>query len=140
MRILCLDIGTKRIGVAVSDELGVIAQGVETITRTSIKADITAVANLINKFNATKIVVGIPYNLKGEESQMSRSIKKFIGELKRTTGIDVVEWDERFSTIAVSKVLRETEMSRLKRQKVVDKLSAIYILQGYLDSGKQDER
>ncbi len=137
MRILCLDVGTKRIGVAVSDELKIIAQNLQTIERTGLKRDIAVIKGMVEKYNVGQIVVGMPYNLNGEKGKMARAVKNFIEKLKNSTGIDVLEWDERFSTIAVDRVLHDAEMSRGKRKNILDGLSAVYILQGYLDSRTQ---
>lgn len=137
MRFLCLDVGTKRIGVAVSDELKLTANNIKTIERRGFKKDIATIKNIIKEYNIEKIVVGMPYNLDGKTGKMALAIKNFIQRLKNSTGIDVIEWDERFSTIAVNRVLHEAEMSRAKRKEMVDELSAVYILQGFLDSRSQ---
>jgi len=135
--VLCLDVGTKRIGVAVSDELKLTAGGVCTIERNSMKNVILSISNIIEKYNVEQIVVGMPYNLSGESGAMALAVKSFIKKLRNSIPLEVVEWDERFSTIAVNRVLSDTEMSRAKKKGVVDELSAVYILQGYLDSRTQ---
>lgn len=137
MRVLCLDVGTKKIGVAVSDELKLTAQSLLTIERIGVKKDIDSIKSVIEKYNIETIVVGMPYNLNGEAGKRALAVKSFAKKLRNSTGIDVVEWDERFSTIAVTRVLNESEISRVKRKGVVDELSAVYILQGYLDSRNQ---
>ncbi len=137
MRILCLDVGTKRIGVAISDELKLTAQSLQPIERRGLKRDLALIKDIVKKYNVEKIVVGMPYNLNGERGKMAEIVRNFIEKLKNSTGIDVLEWDERFSTIAVNRVLHDAEVSSRKKKDVVDGLSAVYILQGYLDSGTQ---
>jgi putative Holliday junction resolvase len=137
MRILCLDVGTKRIGVALSDELNLTAQSLCTIERTGLKRDIAVIKEIVEKYNVEKIVVGMPFNLSGETGKTALAVKNFVEKLTNSTGVNVVEWDERFSTIAVNRVLHDAKLSRTKRKGIVDELSAVYILQGYLDSGTQ---
>jgi len=134
MRIMCLDVGTKRIGVALSDELGITAGAHSTIERNGLKRDIKKIHEIIKSNNVEKVVVGMPYNLDGTEGKMANTVRELIKALQSSITIDVQEWDERFSTMAVSRVMNQTEMSRKKKLKVIDELSAVYILQGYLDS------
>lgn len=135
MRFLCLDIGEKRIGVAISDSSGLTASILTTINRKGIKNDIKDIKAIIDNYRIGKIVVGMPYNLSGGEGVRAGQVKKFIKELKKgIEGVEIVEWDERFSTMAVERVLIESDISRSKRKKVIDGLSAVYILQGFLDS------
>ncbi|MBE9528238.1 MAG: Holliday junction resolvase RuvX [Proteobacteria bacterium] len=134
MRIIGLDMGTRTIGVAVSDSLGMTAQPVKTIKRTGLASDLKELSALIAEFEITEIVLGLPIRLDGTKSPMSEAVEVFAGKLGSHTGLPVKLWDERLSTAAVTRVLKDADMSRAKRKKVVDKLAACYILQGYLDS------
>jgi putative holliday junction resolvase len=133
VRILGLDIGSKRIGVAISDELGFTAQGLETLNCKSPEEDAAAIFRLTEKYNAEKIVVGIPYNMDGTEGPQAEKVRAIIETIKQRVTIPIREWDERLSTVAAERVLLEADMSRSKRRKVIDKLAAVLILQGYLD-------
>lgn len=133
VRILGLDIGTKRIGVAVSDELGFTAQGVETLICKHTDSDLEQIARLVGKYGAEEIVVGVPYNMDGSEGPQARKVRELIALIGARVGLPVYEWDERLSTVAAERILLEADLSRAKRRKVIDKLSAVIILQGYLD-------
>ncbi|MEJ2716692.1 MAG: Holliday junction resolvase RuvX [Deltaproteobacteria bacterium] len=132
-RILGLDIGSKRIGVAVSDELGFTAQGVETIIRKNLDADLDRIEELVRNYKVEEIVVGIPYNMNGSEGPQVRTVRAMIQDIVKRIGLTVREWDERLSTVAAERTLLEADVSRAKRRKVIDKLAAVIILQGYLD-------
>ena len=134
MRILGLDIGSKTIGVAVSDELGLIAQGVTTLKRRGLDHDIHAILTLIEEKGVSKIVVGLPKNMNNTLGPSAEMVLAFIEKLNEHSTVPVVTWDERLSTVAAEKVLLEADMSRAKRKRVVDKVAALLILQGYLDS------
>ena len=134
MRILALDVGDVRIGVAVSDPSGIIAQGLESITRINSKKDIKAVNDLANQHEAGKIVVGLPKMMDGGIGIQAQKVMAFVESLKREIEIPIVLWDERLTTVSANRVLIEADMSRRKRKKVVDKMAAALILQGYLDS------
>lgn len=136
MRIMGLDLGTKTIGVAVSDESRITAQPVGVIKRASFEKDLAALKELIDKHNVSEIVVGLPVNMNGTMGEKSHSAMRFRERLGERTGLPVGVWDERLSTAAVNRVLIDGDMSRAKRKGVVDKLAASYILQGYLDSLK----
>jgi putative Holliday junction resolvase len=140
VRILGLDIGSKRIGVAISDELGFTAQGLETISCKSPEEDAAAIFRLTEKYGAEEIVVGIPFNMNGTEGQQVEKVRATIQTIKQQVTIPIREWDERLSTAAAERVLIEADMSRSKRRKVIDKLAAVLILQGYLDRQKVKER
>jgi putative pre-16S rRNA nuclease len=133
LRILGLDIGSKRIGVAVSDELGFTAQGLESLNCKNPEEDIKRIANLVKDYGATEIVVGIPFNMDGTEGPQARKVRATIDAIRRKVNVPVKEWDERLSTVAAERALLEADISRAKRRKVIDKLSAVIILQGYLD-------
>lgn len=141
MRTLCVDYGDKRIGVAVSDPLGIIAQGVETMRSSGdVGRDALQVADIARKLSVSEIVVGLPKTLKGEIGPKAQAVQKFTEALRAKVSFPVVEWDERFSTKAVERTLIEANVSRAKRKTVIDKSAAIYILQGYLDSKKLKEK
>ncbi|NLO90270.1 MAG: Holliday junction resolvase RuvX [Clostridia bacterium] len=134
MRILCLDIGDKYIGVAVSDALGITAQGVGTLKRRdNIDEDILEIIKMVQKFNAEKIVVGLPKNMNGSLGPQGKKVLEFIDNLKEKIDIPVIKWDERLSTKSAEKTLLEGNVSRKKRKKVIDKVAAVFILQNYLD-------
>lgn len=134
MRILGLDIGSKRIGVAVSDELGLTAQGLETLACTNPENDIRRILQLVVLWSVDEIVVGMPYNLNGTEGPQARKVRAFIERITDNVSVPVHEWDERLSTVAAERTLLEADMSRAKRRKVIDKLAAVIILQNFLDS------
>ncbi len=141
MRVLGLDVGKKRIGISVSDELFITAQPLEVLNRTSLKNDLHSIIETATSYSASEIVVGLPISMNGSESAQTRYVLKFIEKLKKkiteeTQDIKISTWDERLSTAAVERVLIKGDVSRKGRKKVVDKLAASYILQGYLDSKK----
>jgi putative Holliday junction resolvase len=134
MRILGLDIGSKTIGVAVSDELCIFAQGVTSLARKGLDHDIRELRKLIEKNEVTKVVIGLPKNMNNTLGPSADRVLSFIEELNKHITIPVITWDERLSTVAAEKVLLEADMTRKKRKRVVDKVAALLILQGYLDS------
>ena len=134
MRILGLDVGSKTIGVAVSDELSLTAQGLTTLKRKVLKQDIKQLLKVIEENGVEKVVVGLPKNMNGSLGPSAEMVISLIGELKKFVDLPVVTWDERLSTVAAQRVLLEADMSRKKRKRVVDKVAAIIILQGYLDN------
>ena len=135
MRALALDIGDKTIGVAASDLLGITAQGVETIRRTSNKEDLKRLGELVKNFEATTFVIGLPKNMDGTEGTRCEVVKKFAEKIGAAfPEVNQIFWDERLSTVAAAKNLIAADVSRRKRKKVIDKMAAVYILQGYLDS------
>ena len=136
MVILGLDVGTKTIGVAVSDELAIIASGLKVIQRKNKKTDINELKIIIDEYKPGKIVVGIPYNIDGSLSSTGKKIMEFAEVLKKNFKIDLEFWDESFSTVNAERALIEADLSRKKRKKVIDKMAAVVILQEYLSSGK----
>jgi putative Holliday junction resolvase len=132
MRIMGLDIGSNTIGVAISDELGITAQGLKTIKRKSMGEDLREINTIIAQFEIDKIVVGLPKNMNGTFGKQAEMVFQWIKAFKRKTHLPVVTWDERLSTVGASKILLEADLSRKKRKKVIDKLAAVLILQGYL--------
>ena len=129
-RIMGLDVGDKTIGVAVSDLMGLTAQGVKTIGK---KKDIEELKAIIKEKQVNKIVSGLPKNMNGTLGPQGEKVIKFCELVKAETGIDVEFWDERLSTVAAERSLLEADVSRQKRKKVIDMLAAVIILQGYLD-------
>ncbi|MBQ4404286.1 MAG: Holliday junction resolvase RuvX [Selenomonadaceae bacterium] len=135
MRALALDIGDKTIGVAASDLLGLTAQGVETIRRTSNKDDLKRLGELVKNFEATTFVIGLPKNMDGTEGARCELVRKFAAKISAALPeVKQIFWDERLSTVAAEKNLIAADLSRRKRKKVIDKMAAVYILQGWLDS------
>lgn len=136
MRILGLDYGSKTVGVAVSDPLGLTAQGVEIIRRKSenkLRQTLARIEELAKEYQAEKIVLGLPKNMNstlGDRAEKSIELKE---ALERRTGLDVVLWDERLTTVSANRVMMETGIRREHRKEYVDEIAAIFILQGYLD-------
>ncbi|HHY20705.1 MAG TPA: Holliday junction resolvase RuvX [Bacilli bacterium] len=135
MRVLGLDVGTKTIGVAVSDALGWTAQGVETIKRDekNPSRDIDRIKQLAAEYEVGKIVVGLAKNMNGTIGERGQFHLDFAEELKTQFDCPIEMWDERLTTVAAEKMLISADVSRKKRKKVIDKMAAIMILQGYLD-------
>ena len=133
MRILGLDVGEKTIGVAVSDELGFTAQGIEVIKRKNKKEDLNRLAQIIKAYHIEEIVVGLPKNMDGTIGPRAEMIQDFAALLKKIFLLPVHFYDERLTTVSAEKTLLEADISRKKRKKVIDKMAAIFILQGYLD-------
>jgi len=134
MRILGLDVGERTIGVAVSDEMGWTAQGLETIQRQSPEADYARLLQLIEQYQVKEIVVGLPRNMNGTIGPRGESCQRFARQLAERTALPVRLWDERLTTMAAEKMLIAADVSRKKRKRVIDKMAAVMILQGYLDA------
>ena len=132
-RILALDIGERRIGLAVSDALGWTAQGLPTLERRNRTADLEALAALIRQHDVGLVITGNPLRLSGEESAGSRQAAALAGQLERRAGVKVRLWDERLTTREASRVLRSSGVSIARRAKAVDRVSAVLLLQSYLD-------
>ena len=132
-----LDVGTHNIGVAISDELGITAQGLKTVKRKSKEEDFEEINALIRQFEINKIVVGLPINMNGTIGKQAEMVFRWIKNYENKIHIPVVTWDERLSTQGATKVLLEADLSRSKRKKVIDKLAAVLILQGYLDQHRK---
>ena len=136
-RIMGLDFGSKTVGVSVSDSLLITAQGVETITRKSenkLRQTLARIEELIKEYNVNKIVLGYPKNMNNSVGERCEKTEEFKKSLERRTGLEVVLWDERLTTIEADRTLIESDVRRENRKKFVDKLAAVLILQGYLDS------
>ncbi len=141
MRILGLDFGDKTIGVAISDPFGWTAQGVEVIRRENpmeFKKCIRRLAELLEQYGVEKIVLGYPKNLDGSEGERCTKTKDFCERIQRRfPKTEVLLWDERFSTVAAERSLREIGLNHDQRKGVIDKMAAVHILQGYLDSRRE---
>lgn len=141
VRALCLDVGSKTIGVAISDELGIAAHPVTTLARRGTAADAAALAALVAERGASDVVVGWPLELSGRVGPRARRVQVLIDALRERLpdSIAVHTWDERFSTVAAERVLIEADLSRRRRREVVDRQAAAYILQGWLDARRPRE-
>lgn len=133
-RYMSLDIGDATIGVAVSDLLGLTAQGVETIRRRDLSDDLNRLGVLIQEYEAYALVAGLPKHMNGQEGERCALVRAFMADAaERFPMMEIYYWDERLSTVAASRTLLEGDVSRKKRRKVIDKMAAVYILQGFLD-------
>jgi len=133
LRILGLDVGSKTIGMAVSDELELIAHALATLQRKGMERDLQELAAVIQKQEIGTVVVGLPKNMNGSLGPSAEMSLDLVRALEKTTHLPVLTWDERLSTVAAEKALLEGDMSRKKRKKVIDQVAAVLILQGYLD-------
>jgi putative Holliday junction resolvase len=134
LRTIGLDVGDKTIGVAISDPSGLIAQGIKTIKRSNLDEDIQEINKIINSFKAEEIVVGFPKNMNGTIGPQGQKVINFVEILKKEIDLPILLWDERLTTVEANRMLIEgADMRRDKRKKVIDKLAATIILQGYLD-------
>jgi putative holliday junction resolvase len=136
MRTMGLDIGSRTIGVAISDELKITAQGLKTIRRKSSAEDLRELTGIIQQFDIIKIVVGLPKNMDGSIGKQAEMVFRWIKSYQEKIALPIVTWDERLSTIGASRILLEADLSRQKRKGVIDKLAAVLILQGYLDHAR----
>lgn len=136
MRILALDVGEKNIGLAISDELGWTAQGISSLRRKSKTKDICAIADISRENRVVEIVVGMPLNMDGSLGRRAKEVAAFVEDLEKRVSIPVKIWDERLSSVQAEKVMLEADLSRKKRRRKMDRLSAQLILQSYLDSKK----
>jgi putative Holliday junction resolvase len=139
MRTMGLDVGTRTIGVAVSDELGITAQGVTTIRRVGPKKDVAELKRLIADHSVTRIVVGLPLNMDGTEGPRALASRELGDVLATETGLPIDYQDERLSTVEAQRVLIAADVSRKKRKGVIDQVAASIILQGYLDARRPAE-
>jgi putative Holliday junction resolvase len=138
-KILGLDVGDSKIGVALSDTLRLTAQGVTTFQRKNVQTDLRYLQKLINENEVSEVVVGLPVMMNGERDAQTRKILRFAQLLRQTFHIPVMTWDERFSTIEANKTLELGKVGKKKRAALLDKVAAIIILQGYLDSRNDSE-
>ncbi len=133
-RIMALDVGSRRIGVAVSDPLGITAQGLETIQRQNKRRDLESLRRLLAEYQIKEVVVGLPLRLSGAEGTQSGKMRLFADDLRRLLGVTVHLWDERWTSTEANRLLRETDLSIEKRAKAVDRMAATLILQSWLEA------
>ena len=134
-RILALDLGKRRIGLALSDPLGFTAQGLETVERASIRSDLAELAGIISRHDVSLILMGNPLHMSGRQSRQAEYAREFADRLNEATGVPVEFRDERLTTVQAERVLREGGVHlRKQRAKSIDRLSAVILLQDYLDS------
>jgi len=138
-RILALDVGSHTIGMAVTDPLGITAQGLETLRRKNKRTDLAALQEVINRYDVREIVVGLPLRMSGQEGTQSEKMREFVVVLEKQFGLPVHLVDERLTSVQANRVLRESEMSIKKRAGAVDRLAAVLILQNYLETRQNRE-
>lgn len=142
VRIMGLDYGSRTVGVAMSDGLGITAQAVETITRkeeNKLRKTLARIEDLVNDNGVTQIVLGLPKNMDNTEGERVQKTKEFKKMLEKRTSLPVLFWDERLTTVSAERVLQESGVRREHRKEHIDQIAAVFILQGYLDSGKWKE-
>ncbi len=139
MRILCFDVGEKRIGIAVSDELGLTAQGVGVLTRSNLSKDFKQIGELVQRYQAGKIVIGFPKHMNGSVGEKAKEILNFKNKLQKHLDVEVELWDERLTTLEAKRTLLEANVSRSGRKKVIDKLAATLILSNYLQYHNRED-
>lgn len=132
-RILGLDYGERRIGVAISDPLGITAQGLETLVRESREKDFRALERIVESRQVVRIVVGMPKRMDGTLGRQAQRVERFVQELRDRLRVPVETWDERLTSVEAERVLREGTRPRARKKGLVDRLAAVFILQGYLD-------
>ena len=133
-RILAVDFGTKRLGLAVSDALGITAQGLPTLERTRLDDDLRRIVALARDYAVERVVVGNPISASGRATAMSERVAHFAKQLRRQLGCPVELWDERLTSVEANRVLRESGMGIEKRRRAVDRVAATLLLEGYLES------
>ena len=138
-RVLAVDYGEKRIGLAVSDELGITASPLMTLTRRSDDETVRQIAQLASKLRVAQIVVGLPRRTDAQEGEMERKVKAFAEKLRQKVSVPVVLFDERFTTRIAEQVLLEADLSRRKRKQVRDRLAAVILLQSFLEAQRMRE-
>ncbi|MBO5292357.1 MAG: Holliday junction resolvase RuvX [Lachnospiraceae bacterium] len=142
MRIMGLDFGSKTVGVAVSDELLITAQGIEIVRRkqeNKLRQTLARIEELIVEYGVEELVLGLPKNMDGSEGERVEKTKEFQEMLERRTGLTVHTWDERLTTVAADKAMMEAGIRREERKEHVDRIAAVFILQGYLDYRRNRE-
>jgi len=133
-RVLGMDVGTKRIGLAISDPLGITGQGLQTLQRRNKRLDFEALAKIIEKFDVVEIVVGYPLRMSGAEGAGADRMQRFAEELRQRFHLPVHLWDERLTSAQANRLLRETNMSIKRRGEVVDQMAAVLILQSWMEA------
>ncbi|MFH1189969.1 MAG: Holliday junction resolvase RuvX [Candidatus Omnitrophota bacterium] len=137
MRILGIDFGTKRIGIALSDELFITAQGADTIRRTALEADLEAISKIVKENGVIEIIVGLPISMDGTHSRKTEEVLEFVGALEKAVDVPVKTWDERLTTVQADRAMMEAGLNGFKRRRLADKVASGFILQSYLDSRKR---
>lgn len=137
MRLMGLDVGDKRIGIALSDETALIASPRETLERRGNRRDIAHLLDLARREEVSEIVAGMPFSLDGSQGPQVQKVERFIEALKAETDLPITMWDERLTTVGAERALLEGNVTRAKRKQTIDKVAAALILQGYLDSKRQ---
>ncbi|HWF47871.1 MAG TPA: Holliday junction resolvase RuvX [Bryobacteraceae bacterium] len=137
-RVLALDVGKKRIGLAVSDELGLTAQGIETLQRTRIREDIESLGRIAAEWRVGLLLVGKPLHMSGDESRQSEYTREFAERLGNHLGLPVVFWDERLTSAEAERLLRDSGASLSQRKKAVDRMAAVLLLESYLENRSAD--
>ena len=133
-RILALDVGSKTIGMAVSDALGITAQGLPTLRRKNKRTDLAALAEVLAKYEVGEMVVGHPLHMSGGESRQSEKVRAFVEDLNKRFSLPIQLWDERLTSTQANRLLRETDLSIKKRGQAVDRMAAILILQNWMEA------
>ncbi len=139
MRIMGLDFGSKTVGVAVSDPLGITAQGIEIIRRdqeNKIRKTLARIEELVKEYEVTRIILGFPKNMNNTIGERGEKTMEFKAMIERRTGLEVILWDERLTTVAADKAMIEAGIRRENRKNYVDRIAATFILQGYLDGNQ----
>lgn len=135
MRIMGIDFGDSRIGIAMSDPLGWTAQGMETINwKGSFSKPVERIGQIVREYKVEKVVIGFPRNMNGTVGPRGERTLEFIEALAGEINIDIIKWDERLTTVAANRLMHETGVKTSKKKGIVDQIAAVYILQGYLDS------
>lgn len=140
MRVLGLDIGTRRVGVALSDDLGMTAQPLETIHVRAGESALPRIVALCEEHGVSRVVAGVPFEFDGREGRMARLVRKVLAKVGEETGLEVDEVDERLTSRQAERALLEADVSRARRKQVIDKMAAALILQGWLDSQADQRR
>jgi putative holliday junction resolvase len=136
---LGLDVGARRIGIAISDPLGITAQGLDTLHRQNKRLDFEKLEKIVRDYGVTQIVVGLPLRMSGLEGTQAEKMQLFAEELRKRFQLPVHLWDERLTSAQANRLLRETEMSIKRRGQVVDQMAAVLILQSFMDSRGNDQ-
>ncbi len=138
-RIMGLDVGDKTIGVAVSDPLGITAQGITTIRRKGINSDFSELEALIKEYSVSEVIIGLPKNMNNTIGPQGEKVLQFAEKFKNKFGMEVILQDERLTTVSAERLLIDADVSRKKRKGVIDKVAATYILNSYLEKTKKGE-
>ncbi len=132
-RILAIDFGMKRMGLAISDALGITAQGLRTLERTNLQTDLRAIQKLVEEYSAERVIMGNPLGHAGNETSMSQRVAAFAEKLRRRLSCPVELWDERLTSVEANRMLRDSGIGLEKRRRAVDRVAVTLLLQGYLD-------